>query len=69
MDLMPRCYAYRIYTKELGISILDLENRISETPEIMELLFQRAIDRMPKSMKTIIGNMQATKPSQETPNE
>jgi hypothetical protein len=58
-----------IYTKELGISILDLENRISETPEIMELLFQRAIDRMPKSMKTIIGNMQTTKPSQETPNE
>lgn len=58
-----------IYTKELGISILDLENRISETPEIMELLFQRAIDRMPNSMKTIIGNMQVTKPSQETPNE
>lgn len=58
-----------IYTKELGISILDLENKISESPEIMELIFQRAINRMPKSMKTIIGNMQLTKPTEELPNE
>jgi hypothetical protein len=58
-----------IYSKELGISILDLENRISESPEIMELIFHRAIDRMPKQCKTIIGNIQSIKPNREVPNE
>jgi hypothetical protein len=56
-----------IYAKELGISILELENKISETPEIMETLFQRAFDSLPRTCKTIIGSLPIKKINQDKP--
>ena len=50
-----------VYAKELGLSILELENKISETPEIMETLFQRALDSLPRTCKTIIGSLPTRK--------
>ena len=44
------------YAKELGLSILEFETKVSEQPEIMETLFQRALASLPNTCKTIIGN-------------
>jgi len=46
----------KIYAEENNINILQLENIISETPEVLETLFQRALDSLPNQCKTIIGN-------------
>ena len=44
------------YAAENKLTIPELEVKLAESPEILELLFQRALDKLPKQCKTIIGN-------------
>ena len=57
------------YAEKHSLSIPELEVRISESPEIIEQIFQTALDKLPKQCKTIIGNTQLVKPKKETVNE
>ena len=52
-----------MYAEEQGIGILELENRISENPEIMETLFHRALASLPNTCKTVIGGVRMQQPS------
>jgi hypothetical protein len=51
-----------LYAAENAISIPELEVRLAESPEILETLFQRALGKLPKQCKTIIGNVQLHQP-------
>jgi len=50
------------YAEQHSLSIPELEVKLSESPEILEDMFQRALEKLPKQCKTIIGNTQLVKP-------
>ena len=55
-----------LYAAREGISILDVENRISENPEIMETIFQDAVASLPKTCRTLIGDIKIAKTAEST---
>lgn len=44
------------YAKENNMTILEYETKLAEQPELVELVFQKALASLPKQLKTIIGN-------------
>jgi hypothetical protein len=53
------------YAKENSLSIPELEVKLMETPEILETIFQRAMEKLPKHAKTIVANVKLHQPKQE----
>lgn len=45
-----------LYCQENGISFMDFQAKVSEDPTIMESLYARAVAKIPRSCKTILGN-------------
>jgi len=43
------------YCEEESLSFLEFQTRFSESPEIMETIYERAFNSLPKQCKTIIG--------------
>ena len=58
-----------LYASENNISIPELEVKLAESPEILEGLFQRALSKLPKQCKTIIGDVKLKQPEQESDSE
>lgn len=54
-----------LYAKQEGISVLEVENRISENPEIMETIFHQALTSLPRTCRTVIGDIRMAKPTEE----
>lgn len=45
-----------LYCEEKGISFMDFQSQAAEDPSIMETLYSRAIVKIPRTCKTILGN-------------
>jgi hypothetical protein len=45
-----------LYCKENNITFMDFQNQVTEDPTIMENLYARAILKIPKTCRTILGN-------------
>jgi len=45
-----------LYCEENGISFMDFQSQAAEDPSVMETLYARAIVKIPRTCKTILGN-------------
>lgn len=43
------------YCEENSLSALDFQNKFGETPEILETIYERAFNSLPKQCRTILG--------------
>ena len=43
------------YCDENSLSALEFQNKLSETPEILETIYERAFNSLPRQCRTILG--------------